>query len=73
MAIYEGLAAIVGIVRDYDLAFAPGYRERVAKTEGILSPPEPQPTPLCACSCDRKSKLTFSQTFPRSRCRCATP
>ena len=48
MATYEGMAAIVGIVRDYDLAFAPGFRESVPTTEGIISPPEPAPTPLCA-------------------------
>ena len=53
MATYEGMAAIVGIVRDYDLAFAPGYRESVPKTEGIISPPEPAPTPLCASELPR--------------------
>ena len=61
MATYEGMAAIVGIVRDYDLAFAPGYRESVPKTEGIISPPEPAPTPLCA------SELPRVNLIPRRR------
>ena len=45
LAIYEGVSALVAIVKQFDLSFAPSYLDQTPMTEGVIS--NPQPTPLC--------------------------
>lgn len=52
LATYEGVAALVAIVQNFDLQFAPGWLEKAELTKGLFN--DPQPTPL----------YSFSLTLP---------